>query len=400
MMKTEVKLSRRGENAPASPIRRLVPFADAARASGAHVYHLNIGQPDIETPVEMLNAYRSFTGPVLAYGPSAGIQEYRQAVANYWKQFNVEISADEILATTGGSEAINFAMLAICDPGDEILVPEPFYTNYLGFAEAASVKIVPLPTSVENGFRLPSRETIEAAISERTRGIMYSNPGNPTGVVYTREEMQLLGDIAAAHGLYLLADEVYREFVYEGAEFTSAFHLEGLDDRVIVLDSVSKRFSACGARVGYLATRNKDVIESAICYGQARLCPPTVDQIAAAAAFSAPPSYLEKVLEEYGKRRNVLHEELQKIPGVTAHKPAGAFYAVCKLPVKDAEAFAIWLLTDFRVDGKTVMVAPANGFYATPGKGLDEVRIAYVLNVDDLRASMDILRQGLEAYTD
>ncbi|MBC8366220.1 pyridoxal phosphate-dependent aminotransferase [bacterium] len=399
-MKTEVKLSRRGENAPASPIRRLVPFADAARASGAHVYHLNIGQPDIETPVEMLNAYRSFTGPVLAYGPSAGIQEYRQAVANYWKQFNVEISADEILATTGGSEAINFAMLAICDPGDEILVPEPFYTNYLGFAEAASVKIVPLPTSVENGFRLPSRETIEAAISERTRGIMYSNPGNPTGVVYTREEMQLLGDIAAAHGLYLLADEVYREFVYEGAEFTSAFHLEGLDDRVIVLDSVSKRFSACGARVGYLATRNKDVIESAICYGQARLCPPTVDQIAAAAAFSAPPSYLEKVLEEYGKRRNVLHEELQKIPGVTAHKPAGAFYAVCKLPVKDAEAFAIWLLTDFRVDGKTVMVAPANGFYATPGKGLDEVRIAYVLNVDDLRASMDILRQGLEAYTD
>lgn len=398
MMKTEVKLSRRGENAPASPIRRLVPFADAARESGAYVYHLNIGQPDIETPVEMLNAYRSFEGPVLAYGPSAGVQSYRKAVADYWKQFNVEISANEIIATTGGSEAINFAMLAICDPGDEILVPEPFYTNYLGFAEAASVKIVPLPTSVENGFRLPTRETIEGAITERTRGIMYSNPGNPTGVVYTREEMQLLGDLAAEHGLYLLADEVYREFVYEEAEFISAFHLEGLDDRVIVLDSVSKRFSACGARVGYLATRNKSVLESATCYGQARLCPPTVDQIAAAAAFSAPPSYLEEVLEEYGKRRDVLHEELQKIPGVTAHKPAGAFYAVCKLPVKDAEAFAIWLLTDFRVDGKTVMVAPANGFYATPGQGLDEVRIAYVLNVDDLRASMNILRKGLEAY--
>jgi len=398
MMKTEVQLSRRGENAPASPIRRLVPYADAARANGAHVYHLNIGQPDIETPAEMLKAYRDFTGPVLAYGPSAGVQDYREAVADYWKQFHVDISADEIIATTGGSEAINFAMLAICDPGDEILVPEPFYTNYLGFAEAASVKIVPLPTSVEDGFRLPTRETIEAAITERTRGIMYSNPGNPTGVVYTREDMQLLGDIAAEHGLYLLADEVYREFVYDGMEFVSAFHLEGLDDRVIVLDSVSKRFSACGARVGYLATRNKDVIESAICYGQARLCPPTVDQIAAAAAFSAPPSYLENVLEEYSKRRDVLHEELQKIPGVTANKPAGAFYAVCKLPVNDAEAFAIWLLTDFRVDGKTVMVAPANGFYATPGQGLDEVRIAYVLNVDDLRASMDILRQGLEAY--
>ncbi len=399
MMKTEVRLSQRGMNAPASPIRRLVPYADQAKREGAKVYHLNIGQPDIETPAEMLKAYRDFTGPVLAYGPSAGMPEYRQAVADYWKHFDVTITPEQVIATTGGSEAINFALLAICDPGDEVLVPEPFYTNYLGFAEAASVKIVPLPTSVDNGFRLPGREEFEAAITERTRAILYSNPGNPTGVVYTREEMQLLGDLAAEHGLYLLADEVYREFVYEGAEFVSAFHLEGLDDRVIVLDSVSKRFSACGARVGYLATRNEDILESAICYGQARLCPPTVDQIAAAAAFGAPDSYLEKVLVEYDARRNVLYEELNKIPGVTAPKPAGAFYTVCKLPVEDAEKFSIWLLTDFRVDGRTVMVAPANGFYATPGKGQDEVRIAYVLNAEDLRASMEILRKGLEAYT-
>ncbi len=398
MMKTEVSLSRRGQNAPASPIRRLVPYADQAKKDGAQVYHLNIGQPDIETPAEMLKAYRDFEGPVLAYGPSAGMPEYRQAVADYWKHFKVELSPEQVIATTGGSEAINFALLAICDPGDEVLVPEPFYTNYLGFAEAASVKIVPLPTSVDSGFRLPGREAFEAVINERTRGILFSNPGNPTGVVYTREEMQLLGDLAAEHGLYLLADEVYREFVYEGAEFISAFHLEGLDDRVIVLDSVSKRFSACGARVGYLATKNEAILESAICYGQARLCPPTVDQIAAAAAFGAPDSYLKNVLDEYDIRRNVLYEELNEIPGVTAPKPAGAFYTVCKLPVEDAEAFAIWLLTGFRVDGHTVMVAPANGFYATPGMGQDEVRIAYVLNAEDLKKSMEILRKGLEVY--
>jgi len=398
MTKTEVNLSARGLRAPASPIRRLVPYADAAKKSGTRVFHLNIGQPDIETPAEMIQAYRDFAGPVLAYGPSAGIPEFRSAVADYWKHFDVELSPENVIATTGGSEAILFAMLAVCDPGDEILVPEPFYTNYLGFAAAAAVKIVPLPTSVEDGFRLPGREAFEAAIGERTRAILYSNPGNPTGVVYTREEMQLLGDLAAEHGLYLFADEVYREFVYEGAEFVSAFHLEGLDDRVVVLDSVSKRFSACGARVGYLATRNREILDAALRFGQARLCSPTVDQIASAAAFGAPASYIDGVLEEYGARREVLYEELRKIPGVTAHKPAGAFYTVAKLPVADAEKFAIWLLTDFRVDGRTVMVAPASGFYATPGQGLDEVRIAYVLNCDDLRASMEILRRGLEAY--
>jgi len=398
MTKTEVSLSARGLRAPASPIRRLVPFADAAKKEGARVFHLNIGQPDIETPAEMIRAYRDFSGPVLAYGPSAGMPEYRRAVADYWKRFDVELSPDEVIATTGGSEAILFAMLAACDPGDEILVPEPFYTNYLGFAETASVKIVPLPTSVENGFRLPAREIIESAVGERTRAILYSNPGNPTGVVYTREEMQRLGDVAADHGLYLFADEVYREFVYDGAEFVSAFHMEGLDDRVVVLDSVSKRFSACGARVGYLATRNREILDAALRFGQARLCPPTVDQIAAAAAFGAPASYIEKVIAEYGARRDVLYDELRKIPGVTAHKPAGAFYTVCKLPVADAEKFAIWMLTDFRVDGRTVMVAPASGFYATAGQGLEEVRIAYVLNCDDLKTAMEILRQGLEAF--
>lgn len=398
MTKTDVRLSRRGHAVPASPIRRLVPFADAARDAGATVLHLNIGQPDIKTPAEMLDAYRNYDDAVIAYGPSAGLPSFRSSVAEYWKLFDVDLSADEVIATTGGSEAILFAMLATCDPGDEILVPEPFYTNYLGFAEAAAVRIVPLPTSVGDGFRLPALAVFEQAITPRTRAILFSNPGNPTGVVYTRDEMEMLGAIATEHGLFLLADEVYREFVYDGAVFTSAFHLSGLEDRVIVLDSVSKRFSACGARVGYLATRNREILDATLRLGQARLCPPTVDQVAAAAAFAAPPAYLSEVLAEYEQRRNILYAGLSEIDGVTVHKPAGAFYTVCRLPVADAEKFAIWLLTDFRVDGRTVMVAPASGFYATAGLGLDEVRIAYVLNGDDLALALGIISQGLAAF--
>jgi aspartate aminotransferase len=391
-------LSKRGHAVPASPIRRLVPYADTARKQGAEIYHLNIGQPDIETPKEMIAAYQNFNEKVLAYGPSNGLPVFRQAIVDYWRAWDVEIAPDEVIATTGGSEAILFAMLAICDPGDEVLVPEPFYTNYLGFAAAAAVQIIPVPASVETGFRLPDRATFEGLITPRTRAIMFSNPGNPTGVVYSADEVNLLGELAAEHGLFLLADEVYREFVYDGAGFASVFHLPGLDDRVIVMDSVSKRFSACGSRVGCLVTRNREVLDSCLRFGQARLCPPTIDQIAAAAAYGTDVSYMQNVLVEYQKRRDILYESLQQIEGVTAFKPAGAFYTVARLPLEDAEKFAIWLLTDFRLDGHTTMVAPASGFYATPGVGLDEVRIAYVLNCDDLKGAMAVLAAGLKVF--
>jgi aspartate aminotransferase len=397
-MSIAVQLSKRGAAVPASPIRRLVPYADKARAEGSHVYSLNIGQPDIHTPEEMIQAFKNTDDTVLAYGPSDGLPVLKEAISHYWKQWDIDISPEEVIVTTGGSEAILFAMLAICDPGDEILVPEPFYTNYLGFGSAAAVTIRPLSCSVDNGFRLPARADIEKCITERTRAILFSNPGNPTGVVYNRAEMECLGSVASDHGLFLIADEVYREFVYDGADFTSAFHLKGIEDRVVMIDSVSKRFSACGARIGYLSTHNKAIIETALRYGQARLCPATVAQRAAAAAFYTPASYLDNVLTEYHGRRDVLYEALCAIPGVTAHKPEGAFYTVARLPVENAEAFAIWLLTEFRVDNATVMVAPASGFYATPGKGVDEVRIAYVLNQQDLNAAMNILAEGLKAY--
>lgn len=397
-MKTQPGLSRRGLAVPASPIRRLVPYADKAKAAGAKIYHLNIGQPDIATPREMIRAYQGFTAEVLAYGPSQGIPEFRRAVSTYWKGWGVELPPEQVIATTGGSEAILFALLALCDPGDEVLVPEPFYTNYLGFAAVASVNVVPVPARVDDGFRLPPSAEFARRITPRTRAILFSNPGNPTGAVYTAEELRRLGDLAAEHGLFLLADEVYREFVYDGARFTSVFTLTDIADRVIVLDSVSKRFSACGARVGYLATRNEAVLDASLRLGQARLCPPTVDQLAAAAAYTTPPSYLEAVRVEYQARRDILYAALSGIPGVTAFKPAGAFYTVAKLPVADAEKFAIWLLTDFRHDGASVMVAPANGFYATPGGGQDEVRIAYVLKGDDLKAAMVTLAAALKAY--
>ena len=398
MKTTSPSLSQRGRSLPASPIRRLVPYADQAKKSGAEIYHLNIGQPDIPTPRAMIDAYRTFDQDVLAYGPSAGIPEYRQAVVDYWKHWNVELDAEQVIATTGGSEAILFAMLALCDPGDEILVPEPFYTNYLGFGACASVNIVPVPTCVEDDFRLPADEEFTSRITDRTRAILFSNPGNPTGAVFTPDEVRRLGNLAGEHGLFLLADEVYREFVYDGAGFASVFHLDDVADRVVVLDSVSKRYSACGARIGSMVTRNEEILEAAIRLGQSRLCPPTVDQIAAAAAYGAPPSYLRDVLAEYEQRRDILYRALTEIPGVTTFKPAGAFYTVAKLPVADAEKFAIWLLTDFRRDGKSVMVAPANGFYATPGAGSDEVRIAYVLKGEHLEDAMSILGEALEAF--
>lgn len=393
-----MKLSSRGQQVPASPIRRLVPFADQAKREGARVYHLNIGQPDIPTPPEMLEAYRSFGDSVLAYGPSAGLPVLKEAIAEYWEHFAVSVSPEEIVVTTGGSEAILFALLATCDPGDEILVPEPFYTNYLGFSSAAGTTVTPIPCSVSDGFRLPSFEAIESHVTSRTRAILYCNPGNPTGVVYSREEVERMAAVAEKHNLFLLADEVYREFVYGDTEFTSAFHLSGLDERVVVLDSVSKRYSACGARVGYLATRNKALIEAATRYGQARLCPATIDQLAAAAGFASHTKYIDEVIQEYEGRRDVLYSGLNAIPGVETHVPRGAFYTIARLPLSDAESFAKWMLTDFRVDGHTVMVAPASGFYASPGVGLDEVRIAYVLNSADLKRSMHILGEGLNAF--
>ena len=395
---TKPRLSARGRAVPASPIRRLVPYADAAKAGGARIHHLNIGQPDIPTPRTMIEAYRSYDDTVLAYGHSAGLPVFRQAVADYWKRWQVDLAPEQVITTTGGSEAILFTLYALTDPGDEILVPEPFYTNYLGFATAAAVTVVPVPASVDDGFRLPPADAFEKLITPRTRAIMFSNPGNPTGVVYTREEMERLADLAREHDLFLLADEVYREFVYDGAAYTSVLHLPGLEERAVVLDSISKRYSACGARVGNIATRNEELLEAALRFGQARLCPPTVDQIAGAAAYASPPSYLEDVRVEYQKRRDILFDALKAIDGVTTFRPAGAFYTVARLPVKDAERFAIWLLTDFRVDGRSVMVAPASGFYATPGRGLDEVRIAYVLKGDDLEEAMSILAAGLEAF--
>ncbi len=398
MTKTAVLISRRGRDVPASPIRRLVPYADTAKREGHSIYHLNIGQPDIPTPTEMMAAYHNYRDAVLAYGPSNGLPVFREAIVEYWDKWRVKLSPDEIIATTGGSEAILFALCAVCDPGDQVLVPEPFYTNYLGFAAQAAVEIVPVPASVEDGFRLPSKQAFEGLINDRTRAILFSNPGNPTGVVYSKAEVHTLGELAAENNLFLLADEVYREFVYDDLDYTSVFHMANLDDRLIVLDSVSKRFSACGARVGYLATRNRDVLQASLRFGQARLCPPTVDQIAAAAAYSAPDSYLNGVISEYQGRRDILYKSLQSIPGVTAFKPAGAFYTVAKLPVEDAERFAIWLLTDFHPGGQTVMVAPAEGFYATEGSGRDEVRIAYVLSGDDLERAMNILADGLAAF--
>jgi aspartate aminotransferase len=393
-----VTLSRRGTDMPASPIRRLVPYADAAKARGTKVYHLNIGQPDVETPVEMMDGYRKVDIKVLSYGPSGGLKEYIDALVEYYRRVGIVLNPTDILITTGGSEAISFAFDAVADPGDEIIVPEPFYTNYAGFAATAAVKLVPVTCLAETGFALPPRPEFEKVITDRTRAIIYSNPGNPTGAVYTREALEMVAGLCRERGLYLIGDEAYREFIYEGAEHVSVMNLAGIEDRAILVDSVSKRYSACGARVGCIASRNKELVAAALKFGQARLCPPTVDQLASAAAVRVPDKYFEDVRHEYMCRRDVVCESLAKIPGVVCHKPKGAFYVVARLPIRDAEEFAIFMLEEFSLDGKTVMVAPADGFYATPGRGKDEVRIAYVLNCLDLADSMRILAAGIEAY--
>lgn len=383
---------------PASPIRRLVPLADAAKRRGIHIYHLNIGQPDIETPSCMRVSLGTINDTVLAYTPSAGTPQFLSAMQHYYGTRGIELQIDNILATTGGSEALLFAFMACANEGDEIIIPEPFYANYLAFAKMAGLKIVPLPTDVVHGFHLPNREAWEAALTPRTKFIVLCNPNNPTGTVYSDDELRMVLEFARDRDLFVVCDEVYREFVYDGGRVTSALELPEFSDHVIVADSLSKRYSACGIRLGMFVTRNAELYAAALRMAQGRLSAPGLAQIIAAKATELQPEYTEQVVTEYQKRRDVLYEGLCSIPGVFFRKPEGAFYFVARIPVEDAEEFAKWLLTDYSRDGKTVMVAPANGFYATPGGGKNEVRIAYVLNEHDLRDSVAILRDALAKY--
>jgi aspartate aminotransferase len=391
------QLSRRAIEVQASPIRKLVPYAEEARKKGIHVYHLNIGQPDIETPPEFWEAVKTYQQKVLAYGHSQGLASYLKALSGYYERCGLKIAPDEIVVTTGGSEAIVFAFTLICEPGEKILVFEPFYTNYNGFATMASVQLVPLETKAEDGFHLPPREVIEAAIDDDVRGIIICNPNNPTGTLFTYEEMEMLVDISREYGLFLLSDEVYREFVYEGMH-TSVFDIPDVDEFAIMLDSISKRFSACGARVGCLVTKNRKLHQAAVKFGQARLCPPTLEQVGAEAALKLGAPYFDKIMAEYRKRRDIVYEGLMAIKGTVCVKPAGAFYAMAKLPISDSEEFAKFMLSKFSCQNKTVMVAPGPGFYASPDKGNDECRIAYVLNTESLADAMKILKLGVEAF--
>ncbi len=391
-------LSRRGEKMPSSPIRRLVPFADDAVAKGKHVYYLNIGQPDIKTPDTYMNPIKNMDMQVVAYGPSAGLTSCRKKMAEYYQRHGIDVDYTDLLVTTGGSEAIIFTLMAIMDSGDEIIIPEPFYTNYNGFAVEAGVKVVPITSRIEDSFQLPPIASIAEKISSRTRAIMICNPNNPTGYVYSADELEALRTITIEHDLFLLSDEVYREFIYDGTAHTSILSLEGLENQTIMLDSISKRYSACGARIGMIVSRNKQVIEAALKFGMARLCPPTIEQIGAEAAVDTPDDYFKEIIREYKARRDTMVKALQAMPGVVAPNPKGAFYLIVKLPVDDANSFAQWLLTDFDIDNETVMIAPADGFYSTHGLGTNEVRIAYVLNQDDIRKAMHILEEALKVY--
>lgn len=391
-------LSQRAVHMPASPIRRLAPYAVAARKRGLAVYGLNIGQPDIATPQVILDRIRSFDQPYLAYGPTQGLPEFQEALRLYYASVGVTVSVEEIFVTTAGSEAIQLTLAALCDVGDQVLVFEPFYTNYNGFAAMMGVELVAVTTHGEDGYHLPSRAAIEAKIGPRTRAILICSPSNPTGTVYSDAEIELLASIAKDRGLYLVADEVYREFVYDGGTSRSVLNLPGLEPNVIVVDSVSKRYSLCGARVGNIVSRNRVFMEAILRFGQARLCPPTLEQLACCALTEVPASYTASVLAEYQQRRNLVYEALTRIKGVHVRRPEGAFYMCPKLPIDDANAFAIFLLQDFSLDGETVMMAPLDGFYATPGLGRAEVRIAYVIAQDKLTRAMQILSAGLEAY--
>jgi aspartate aminotransferase len=391
-------ISHRGDLMPPSPIRKLVPFAEQAKKKGIKVYHLNIGQPDIVTPKPVLDAVRHADMTVLEYSHSAGFESYRKKLCEYYKRFNIELTPNEIIVTTGGSEAILFAMMSCMDPGDELIIPEPFYANYNGFAVAAQIHIKPISSSIEDGFKLPPIEDFEKNITSRTKAIMICNPNNPTGYLYSAEEMNVLKELCIKHNLFLFSDEAYREFCYDGHQHISAMNLEGLDQHVILMDTISKRYSACGGRIGAFVTKNKAVYDAAMKFAQARLSPPTFAQIAGEAAVDLPSDYFNEVKAEYVKRRNTLVERLNKIPGVFCPNPGGAFYAMAKLPVDSAEDFCRWLLEHFSYNNQTVMMAPASGFYATAGLGTNEVRFAYVLNTEDINNAMDCLEKALQEY--
>jgi aspartate aminotransferase len=376
----------------------LKPYADDAIKRGIRVYFINIGQPDIKTPEPVWEAIKNYGEEVLSYGPAQGFLELRQAIADYFIEYNIRLTAENVIITVGGSEAIHFSFSVVADPGEEVIIPEPFYTNYNGYAVCANVRIVPLTLHVEDGFRLPASEEIEAKISQKTRAILLCSPNNPTGTVYTEEELDRVIDLAVKHDLFLIGDEVYKEFVYDGAKHKSLLDYEDIKDRVIVVDSISKRFSCCGARVGAVITRNADVYQAVLKFAQARLCPPSIEQKGALAAYRMERSYFDTIREEYQKRRDVLYEGLKDIPGIVVHKPRGAFYFIVRLPIKDCEHFVRWMLTDFELDKETVMVAPAQGFYSTPGLGKDEVRIAYVLKEPDLKRAITVFRAGLDKY--
>jgi aspartate aminotransferase len=392
------EISKRGKIVPPSPIRKLVPFSDDAKKRGIKVYHLNIGQPDIETPVNAMDKIRHTDIKVVEYSHSAGILSYRKKLAEYYKRFGIEVSPEEMIVTTGGSEAILFALFTCLDPGDEIIIPEPFYANYNGFAVAAGVTVKPIESFIENGFALPPISAFEEAIGPRTKAIMVCNPNNPTGYLYSREELELLKEIVLKHDLYLFADEVYREFCYDGKNHYSVMQLPGLAEHAVLMDSISKRYSACGARIGVLISHNKNIISSALKFAQARLSPPTFGQIIGEESINTPDAYLTGVLEQYVQRRNVVVEAINKMEGCFCPNPGGAFYAVARLPIDDSDKFCQWLLEHFSYQNETVMLAPATGFYSSNGRGKDEVRISYVLNVNDLKHAMKCMEEGLKVY--
>ncbi len=383
---------------PASPIRKLVPFSEKAKKEGKIVYHLNIGQPDIETPEIALNAIKNLDRKVIEYSHSAGFESYRNSLSEYYVKNGIRVAPEDIIITTGGSEALIFAFMSTCNPGDEVIIPEPFYANYNGFAVTAGINVVPITATIESGFALPPIAEIEKKITSKTKGIVICNPANPTGYLYSQNELEQLRDLVKKYDIYLFADEVYREFCYDGAVPFSVMNLDGVGNNVIMIDSVSKRYSMCGARIGALISKNKEVMAAALKFGQARLSPPTIDQIASEAALNTPQSYFDNVVNEYVQRRNIMVDGLNSIPGVFCPKPSGAFYCVASFPVDDAEKFCQWLLEDFSHEGQTVMMAPANGFYATQDAGIQEARIAYVLNQDDLRNAVICLEKALEVY--
>jgi aspartate aminotransferase len=393
-----MKISTRAQNMPESPIRKLAKYADAAKRNGVHIYHLNIGQPDIKTPQVALDAIRSIDREILEYSPSDGFLSLREKLVGYYDQYQIKLTPEDIIVTAGGSEAVLFAFMSCLNPGDEIIVPEPAYANYMAFAVSAGAVIRPITSTIENGFALPSIEQFEELINERTRGILICNPNNPTGYLYTRKEMNRIRDLVKKHDLFLFSDEVYREFIYTDSPYISACHLEGIEENVVLIDSVSKRYSECGIRIGALITKNKTLRAAVMKFCQARLSPPLLGQIAAEASIDSPREYAIHTYEEYIERRNCLVDELNKIDGVYSPIPMGAFYTIARLPIDDSDKFCEWCLREFEYDGATIMLAPASGFYSEPGLGKDEVRIAYILEKEELKKAIRILGEAIKAY--